>query len=188
MPIGLDSGMDQRRGVIGAVPSRRDGCGTASIFWPRTTTPMVLVTNRREHAPAVYGKIRVLAAGERLPPALPDRAGGQRRLLAAYLDRPLFPENFSAAECLDAGADASLDDWITFYQGGTRLVEYLDHVGYNGLMLGRAGRRQHDLSQPAPGAHAALRHRRASSPPPRIRSARTCWRCCCGCSTARACN
>ncbi len=28
-----------------------------------------------------------------------------------------------------------MDDWTTFYQASTRLVEYLNHVGYNGLML-----------------------------------------------------
>ena len=58
-----------------------------------------------------------------------------RRLLAAYLDRPLIPENFSANECLDPWSGRSLDDWWTFYEGGTRLVEYLNHAGYNGLML-----------------------------------------------------
>ena len=90
---------------------------------------------RPRPAPAVYGKIRVLAGGERLPRALPDRAAANRRLLAAYLDRPLIPENFSADECLDPWSGRSLDDWWTFYEGGTRLVEYLNHAGYNGLML-----------------------------------------------------
>ena len=32
-------------------------------------------------------------------------------------------------------SDLSVDDWITFYEGGTRLAEYLHYVGYNGLML-----------------------------------------------------
>ena len=95
----------------------------------------MLVTNGRDHAPAVYGKIRVLAGGERLPRALPERGTQNRRLLAAYLDRPLIPENFSANECLDPWSGRSLDDWWTFYEGGTRLVEYLNHAGYNGLML-----------------------------------------------------
>ena len=36
---------------------------------------------------------------------------------------------------LDAWSGRSLDDWGTFFDGGTRLVEYLRHVGYNGLML-----------------------------------------------------
>ena len=84
----------------------------------------------------MYGKIRVLAGGERLPRLLAEQPAANRRLLAAYLDRPLIPQNFSADECLDSpGAAAASDDWRTFYEGGTRLVEYLNHAGYNGLML-----------------------------------------------------
>ena len=85
--------------------------------------------------PALYGKIRVLMGPERLPRLLPEGAAGNRRLLMAYLDRPLIPQNFSANECLDPWSGRSLDDWWTFYEGGSRLVEYLHHAGYNGLML-----------------------------------------------------
>jgi hypothetical protein len=134
MPIGLDSGLDRSTEAVtwgGAPHLQRHRL----IFWPRTTTPLLLMTNGREHAPAVYGKIRVLAGGERLSPALPERSMQTERLLAAYLDRPLIPENFSADQCLDTWSGRSLDDWGTFYQGGTRLVEYLNHAGYNGLML-----------------------------------------------------
>ncbi len=106
------------------------------IFWPRSSSPLLVISNGRDHSPAVYGKIRVWAAGQRLPPARANRAGANRRLLAAYLERPLIPENFAADESPDSWSKRSLDDWTTFYQGGTRLVEYLNHSGYNGLMLG----------------------------------------------------
>ncbi len=106
------------------------------IFWPHTTSPLLVISNGREHSPAVYGKIRVWTAGQRLPRAKGDRAGANRRLLAAYLEHPLIPENFAADECPDSWSGENLDDWTTFYQGGTRLVEYLNHAGYNGLMLG----------------------------------------------------
>ncbi len=56
-------------------------------------------------------------------------------MIAGYLERPLFTENFSAPESLDAFSHRSLDDWNTFYLGATRLVEYLNYAGYNGLML-----------------------------------------------------
>jgi len=134
-PIGLDSGVDTGADGIGSGGSPR-WQRHRLIFWPRTDMPLVLITNGRERSPAVYGKIRVLAGGERLPRLLPDRAAPGRRLLAAYFDRPLIPENFSANECLDPWSGRSLDDWWTFYEGGTRLVEYLNHTGYNGLMLG----------------------------------------------------
>jgi hypothetical protein len=134
MPIGLDSGMDRS---TEAVTWSGSPCWQRHrlIFWPRTNSPLLLMTNGREHVPAAYGKIRVLVGGERLSRALPERSTQTERLLAAYLDRPLIPENFSAEQCLDAWSGRSLDDWWTFYQGGTRLVEYLNHAGYNGLML-----------------------------------------------------
>lgn len=147
MPIGLDSGVyvaDDEADSAPQVLKHR------LVFWPRTKSPLLLVTNRRENAPALYGKIRVLGASigltarplgraapngpTQLPRAFAQEPGGER-LLAGYYDRPLIAENFSASEALDAFSHRSLDDWTTFYQAGSRLVEYLSYVGYNGLML-----------------------------------------------------
>lgn len=132
VPIGLDSGVD-RAEELAAPQAAPRWLHHRLIFWPRTKTPLVLVTNRRQQEPAVYGKIRVWAGWENLPPAAPPASC--ERLWAGYLDRPLFPENFSAGESQGALSDLSVDDWQTFHEGGTRLVEYLQHVGYNGLML-----------------------------------------------------
>jgi hypothetical protein len=133
-PIGLDSGLD----VPVPLPSDTGKPGLFThrlIFWPKTSAPLVLMTNLRRRTPAVYGKIRVLEGGDHLSwaPDFVPRPGG--RLAAAYLDRPLFPQNFGAAESFDQWSGRSLADWTTFYEGGSRLIEYLQHVGYNGLML-----------------------------------------------------
>jgi len=131
-PIGLDTGVD-------STAQFRDGPPRLMrhrlVFWPRTKTPRVLISNLRDGSPAVYGKLRVYSGWEHLPHSPAARPGPGRRLMAAYFDRPLFPENFSARESLDRWSGRSLDDWITFYEGGTRLVEYLQYVGYNGLMI-----------------------------------------------------
>ncbi|MFH1269351.1 MAG: family 10 glycosylhydrolase, partial [Planctomycetota bacterium] len=146
VPIGLDSGVELAEELTGQVGPAR-WLKHRMIFWPKTKSPMVLITNRREGAPAVYGKIRVLAFSGPLPPfaspgpfrGLADNRAGlpwsAQRLLAAYLDRPLFPENFSASQAPVASSGLAADDWVTFHQGGTRLVEYLDHVGFGGLMI-----------------------------------------------------
>ena len=42
---------------------------------------------------------------------------------------------FSANETLDAWVGRSLDDWTTFHEAGTRLTDYLRHVGMDGLMM-----------------------------------------------------
>jgi glycosyl hydrolase family 10 len=105
------------------------------LFWPKTKTPIVLITNRREDDPAFYGAIRVLKIADHLPRAYPAGEPAPARMLAAYLDRPLFPESFSAEEVFVSPSPLGMDDWRTFYQGGTRLVEYLNHVGYTGLFM-----------------------------------------------------
>lgn len=105
------------------------------VFWPRSKLPIVLVSNRSDHAPAVYGKIRVLAGWEQLPRAFAENGPPPQRVMAAYLDRPLFTQNFSASETLDGWSGRSLQDWLTFYEGAARLVEYLHYAGSDALML-----------------------------------------------------
>ena len=131
--VGLDSGVD-------VAPTAVDGKSPRwlrhrLIFWPRTKLPMVLITNRGERGPAVYGKIRVMAGWEQLPRAFATESPPSERLMAAYFDRPLLTRSFSADDALDEWSGRSLEDWVTFYESGRRLVEYLQHVGYNGLMI-----------------------------------------------------
>ena len=104
------------------------------IFWPWSNSPLLLVSNGRDRAPAVFGKIRVFSGGERLPRMIPDKAN--QRLLVAYMDRPLLCQTFQGGESLDVMSGRSLDDWATFYESGSRLVEHLHHSGHNALMLG----------------------------------------------------
>src|SRR6185437_5686399 len=147
LPIGLDSGVYASSDTVQAAPTLRKH---RLIFWPRSAMPLLLVTNRSQAERGAYGKIRLLGPRalafprarevppSRLPRAFPADAALADRMLAGYLDRPLFAENFSASQGVDPWTQASgraLDDWHTFYEGGTRLIEYLHHVGYNGAML-----------------------------------------------------
>ncbi len=104
------------------------------VFWPKTETPLLLVTNSRPDQPAVFGRIRILAGPTRLPAArTSSRSDG--RLLAAYYDHPLFWEDFAATNSVDALTGRSLNDWRTFQEGGLRMVEYLEFAGYNAAMI-----------------------------------------------------
>ena len=104
------------------------------FFWPRTSTPLVLLTNRDDNSQAVFGRMRVYAGPDSLPAA---EFGGlaSERLVAAYFDKPLFLENFGASEAADTETGRSLRDWVTFYEGARRLIEYLKYVGYNGAVI-----------------------------------------------------
>ncbi|MCE9605121.1 MAG: family 10 glycosylhydrolase [Planctomycetia bacterium] len=148
-PIGVDSGLFLDEGDVERVERKLT---RRIVVWPQTATPLIVVMNRRRDAPAVYGKLRLLGSrapsivalpwGAREAASLPHahlpEARADGRLLAAYYDRPLFPENFSSGPTLDgAGGESArcLDDWVTFYEGSRRLVEYLTYVGYNGAMI-----------------------------------------------------
>src|SRR6185369_18012331 len=48
---------------------------------------------------------------------------------------PLFAENFSAPEALDPTTHRSFDDWVTFGAAAERLLETLQHGGYNAIVL-----------------------------------------------------
>lgn len=131
-PVGLDSGVYLPDTAAGSKPEWKRH---RLWFWPKTRTPLVLITNRREGAQAVYRKLRVLEGPQHLPRAFAVAAARPERLIAGYYDQPLFPENFGASEALDPWSGRSLDDWATFHQGAVRLAEYLQHIGYGGVMI-----------------------------------------------------
>lgn len=105
------------------------------IFWPSTDSPLLLLTNRGEgERKATFGRIRIFSLGEHLSRSSVAGEPAGREMLALY-DQPLFTENFSAEEAIDPLNQLRLDDWQTFHQGTTRLVEYLGYVGYSGSIV-----------------------------------------------------
>ncbi len=148
-PPGVDGGVYVDESTVDASPARRT---YRLVVWPRTTSPLLLVVNRRRDVPATYGRVRLLGprggalpvvsrgspGSESLPQLhLPD-ARAEGRLLAAYFDRPLFAENFSAGPAADAEAadgPQAHDDWTTYYDGIRRLCDYLAWCGMNGALV-----------------------------------------------------
>lgn len=133
-PLGLDSGVHVSESRF----EDRQGLGVHRlIFWPRTSSPLLLLSNRDSQRSAVFGRIRLLAGPDRLSPSTAAglEAPADRRLFAAYFQKPLLAENFSSDEALDESSGRTFDDWATFYHAGLRLTEYLRHVDYNGAMI-----------------------------------------------------
>ncbi|HEX4130831.1 MAG TPA: family 10 glycosylhydrolase, partial [Pirellulales bacterium] len=161
LPIGLDSGV--YTAAEAATDTSPSMLKHRVVFWPRTASPLALVTNRQDGSHAVYGKLRLLGprgpsrtslsnlsreipglgrdAPEpevHLPRFAPPGATASDRLCAVMFNRPLFPENFSgeqASDPLSGHTGRTFDDWTTFYQGASRLVEYLHYVGYDAAMI-----------------------------------------------------
>ena len=128
VPVSIDTGIDVKKTSAASDPVGHHRI----LFWPRSRNLLVLVANKRTEKTAAFGKIRV--STRRLATALP---GNGQRMMLAMLDRPLFSENFSAPDAVDSGGRRNIyfDDWMTFYEGGRRLVDYLRHVGYSGATL-----------------------------------------------------
>lgn len=103
------------------------------LFWPRSRTPQLLLTNRHPTAPAQYGKIRLLQKPQD-DPIVPAEQQGER-LVAGYLATPRLIDNFGAAEVLDEASGLSVDGWSTFLDASERLVQHLREGGYNGVLL-----------------------------------------------------
>ena len=98
-PIGLDSGVylpDESAGGEPRLARHR------LIFWPRTKTPLLVLTNQRHGSRSVFGKVRVLG-----PKALGRRAAGTRHQ----------PPGVSAAGLCQQSAGRQIDCWLVITIG-----------------------------------------------------------------------
>jgi len=106
------------------------------MFWPRTRSPQLLIVNRHAKTPAQYGTIKLLqhdSDGD-IASETPI-ATGTARLVAGYISKPSFAENFGVAEMVDARSGLSVQSWSTFLDGANRLAQYLRYSGNNTVML-----------------------------------------------------
>jgi hypothetical protein len=104
------------------------------VVWPRTKSAVLMLANRRPDQSATFGTIRVLSGPHRLKAT--KAVGLNERRLAAYYDMPLFPEATNVTEEREPGADGfTFDDWVTYYEGARRTIEYLRFAGYNTAVI-----------------------------------------------------
>ena len=139
-PVGLDSGLSLGDRDL-TLPSISLGSGPKNhrlVFWPNTSSPVVLITNQQADRTATFGRIRLEVYRQGLPVAR-SRSSQTRQRMAVF-ERPLFTKNFLAPESLDPSPknQFSLEDWNTFYKAGRRLVEYLRFAGYDGATIAAA--------------------------------------------------
>ncbi len=146
--FGVDSGVSidplsklSRAVTVGKVLKHR------LTVWPRHHQPYLLLANRHNQQSVQIGRINVYQTtksdgnlSEVRPSDPPPKSKrpasvkGQRRFMALY-ELPLFADHFGAEKMIDQELEQPLDDWVTFYQGGQRLIEYLQTHQYDGVVL-----------------------------------------------------
>ncbi|HEX4414779.1 MAG TPA: hypothetical protein VH107_14185, partial [Lacipirellulaceae bacterium] len=107
------------------------------VFWPKTQAPLLVVSNQHRTALAHFGQIRVFRRSGSLQSESP--ASADRRLVAAYIARPLLPESVNATEGTETAASLngvkSTDDLQTLYESATRIADYVHEAGFNTAVL-----------------------------------------------------
>ena len=97
------------------------------VFWPKTKSPMLLLTNHRLHQDILIDTVRTIRLAD-APNRLSQPFGGEpQRLLAGYIHRPEVLEPLASS--------IGGTDWQTLYEGATRFVDRLRYGGYDGTML-----------------------------------------------------
>lgn len=147
--LGPDSGVFSRQQMIPPDPVAESTVQTHRfLHWPNKNDGslsdngsglLLVIANRHADHAATIGAIRVYRGPARLgsmprnDPA--QEFDGPTRRLMAFCEVPNFPENFGAGEHTDASAGQPLDDWVTFYDGADRLVQYLKSSGMAGAFV-----------------------------------------------------
>ncbi|MEX2093846.1 MAG: hypothetical protein WD971_14265 [Pirellulales bacterium] len=105
------------------------------VFWPRTNSPLVLITNQHPTASARFGHIRVMKRTASTIATEPWASAPTGRLAVAYLARPVRGELPATTANVDPAASHHADDWQTLYDGALQLAEYLNYAGYNAAAI-----------------------------------------------------
>ncbi len=114
--------------------SRRGRIGTRRfVFWPRTRSPLLVITNLSERSPAVFGRVRLLAGPTRVADRQPPVAAVRRAYL--HLPTPDFTPFGAVGRPAAAGGRAAAD-WDGFLGGIRRSADWALAQGAVGALVG----------------------------------------------------
>jgi len=139
-PVGIDSGLEVSQILE---TEEKQANVHRLVFWPRTSTPMLLLSSRGNEQPATFGRITILAGtpsfeDPKAVRSIPDDSSAPSaddRLAIAYWQKPLFTRGFGAPEDINPASNRSLEDWLTFLEGSNRVVDHLKRVGFNAACI-----------------------------------------------------
>ena len=134
---GADSGIHIPDSIVVENNSQLAVAQHRITFWPNSKNVYLLLANQSADTAARFGHIKVLAGPDKL--AVQDdtphrhRPSGRKRM--AWYQSPSFMDDFSVQKFFDPAVGQPLDDWVAFYQGTSRLIEYLKLNHYQGAVL-----------------------------------------------------
>ncbi len=148
--LNIDTGMIlSQRMIQQSIRNGQTSIEYEILFWPRSTHPYALLLNADAKMDASFGVLHLDVAElatyspvkETLPSALDktfsakEKPPAEKRLVALYLNKPLIADAFGAQRSIDPQTRRPLESWMTWHQAAARLTQYLEHAGYNALIL-----------------------------------------------------
>lgn len=103
------------------------------LFWPTTTSPLLVVSNAQPNGAVQFGKIRVLA----VEPAANATPLATQRLVALDLENRDLAAAFGASRAIAPGY--LYDDWQTNWEVAERIAQTVELSGHNGAVVTVAG-------------------------------------------------
>jgi hypothetical protein len=131
LPSGNDSGI-----VVDDNPfsdrASRDVSRFTMVFWPRTKTPVILVSNCSVATPAAYGQIRIYrASDEETKTSTPNRG----RIFGLTITKPNLCEQFSTVLQPSFFGIEGAENWKSFDDAISRALYYLSAYNYDVMAL-----------------------------------------------------
>ena len=105
------------------------------VVWPKHKQPLLLLANRDDRESVKIGAIRVFSGPDKLAPASATQWPENKRKYIAYLEKPLFLQQFDATRQIDLASNQLIEDWQTCLEATERLIQHLKANGYTGLAL-----------------------------------------------------
>jgi hypothetical protein len=108
------------------------------LFWPRSRSPVLLISNAHRTIPAHFGKIRVLAGPARLSPRKSNAAPQnqtRQRLVAMYISQSSLLQQPAAEDPRDGKSETTNAFQQTSLSRFNQLTDYLHYGGYNAAIL-----------------------------------------------------
>lgn len=104
-------------------------------FWPRTSSPVLLIANRSSVESAEFGRVELSLIQTIQQAENEYQSRNSQRTVAAYIALPKLVEYLGAPQRYDASLGLSVDTWQSHLLAVNRLAQQLHAGGYNAAVV-----------------------------------------------------